>query len=349
MRLSRADLNRTLLARQHLLRRSSAGPRELVEGLVGLQAQDPLPAYLSLAARLEDFDPRELSAGLADRSLVRLVTLRGTIHLHTAADALQVRAWTQPVLDAEILKGPPNGLPPEVAREEFEAALAAALTGPTPLRQLEEALATRFPSAGTSRLGHVARNVAALAQVPPRGLWKQAGGVVYEYAARWTGLPEVTSPDVPALVRRYLRAFGPATASDVTAWSGVRRLGPVLTGMDDLVRHEDEDARVLFDVPDGPVVEGGEPAPVRLLGTYDNLWLAHQARDRVTTPVARQAWMGRNGGLGSVILVDGWLTGLWKPVDGRVQVVTLLRTLSPRERAELDDEIARVETLLAVE
>jgi hypothetical protein len=52
-------------------------------------------------------------------------------------------------------------------------------------------------------------------------------------------------------VRRYLRAFGPARAADVTTWSGVTGLGPVLAAMEDLVVREDVDGRRLFDVP-GP-------------------------------------------------------------------------------------------------
>ena len=57
--------------------------------------------------------------------------------------------------------------------------------------------------------------------------------------------------------------------------------------MDDLVQHEDENGKVLFDVPDGEFADDDVPAPVRLLGTYDNVWLSHAARDRVTDPEKR--------------------------------------------------------------
>ena len=39
----------------------------MVEHLIGLQAQENLPPYLSLAARIEDFDPLELSGALEER------------------------------------------------------------------------------------------------------------------------------------------------------------------------------------------------------------------------------------------------------------------------------------------
>ena len=55
----------------------------MVDHLVGLQAQENLPPYLSLAARLDDFDPYAVTRALEERSLVRLTEMRGTIHLLT--------------------------------------------------------------------------------------------------------------------------------------------------------------------------------------------------------------------------------------------------------------------------
>lgn len=341
MRLTRRRLNRTLLHRQHLLDRVPTGVGELVHHLVGLQAQETLSPYLSLHARLTDLDPYDVTRALERRTLVRLLTLRGTIHLLTPDDALALRPWTRPVLD-KVLR---NHSPAD--RAEVEDAVRAALAdGPTTQRELSAALAARLPGLPTSDVGALARLTVPLVQLPPRGGWKASGGVVYDHLERWLGSP-ATEPDVEEVVRRYLRAFGPASAADVTAWSGVTRLGPVLSGMPDLVRHEDEAGRVLYDVPDGELADEDTPAPPRLLGTYDNVWLAHAARDRVTDPAKRRAWMGSNGGVAMTLFVDGMLEGLWRPDDGRVEVVATFRDLTRRERTDLDGEIARVEELLA--
>ena len=56
MRLSARRLNRTLLLRQRLLERTTSSPHEMARHLVGLQAQENLPPYLSLAARLDELD-----------------------------------------------------------------------------------------------------------------------------------------------------------------------------------------------------------------------------------------------------------------------------------------------------
>ena len=209
----------------------------------------------------------------------------------------------------------------EVDREAFLDALSALLAdGPQPQKALGAALAERFPGVPATELGQLARSAAPLVQCPPRGTWKGSGGVVYQYVDRWLGRPLV-EPDVEEIVRRYLRAFGPATAADVTAWSGVTRLGPVVKAMDDLVPHEDEDGKPLYDVPGRQLDDEDTPAPVRLLGPYDNVWLSHAGRDRVTTPETRKLWMGANGGMASTVFVDGRLVGLWRVADDRVELL----------------------------
>lgn len=336
MRLSRRQLNRTLLRRQHLLERVDAAPGDLATHLVGLQGQEPLPPYLSLHARLTTFDPYAVSAGLEDGSMVRLGTLRGTLHLHEAADAVALRPWLQPSLDQQM-----QGRVPVDHDTLRDAAREALADGPVEHRELMEILAARFPASG-SELVVVARTILPLVQLPPRGTWQGSGGII------WSELHgDVEPASTEDVVRRYLRAFGPATAADLSVWSGVTRLRPVLLGMPDLVRHEDDDGKALFDVADAPIEDEDAPAPPRLLGTYDNVWLAHAARDRVTAPGTRARWMGGNGGVGMTVFVDGWLAGLWRVSDGRVDVVELFRDLAPDEREELDEEIALVDELLA--
>jgi hypothetical protein len=339
-------LNRTLLKRQHLLERVGASPSELVEDLVGLQAQDTQPPYVGLWSRLADFDPLELSALLEQRQASRILLMRGTIHLVTAADCLGLRPVLQEMLERQMRGAEFFGHCSDIPRDVLASAVREALDHePVSARMLGTTLAERFPGHRPGHLANTARILQPLVQTPPRGLWKRGGPPAYVHAEDWHGAA-LAAPDPAELVRRYLRAFGPAAAADITTWSGLTGLRPVLEGMrEELVTHTDEAGRTLLDLPGLPVADPDEPAPVRLLGKYDNLWLSHAARTRVTEPEKRKRWMGRNGGTGNTVFVDGLLEGLWRQVEDRVEV-ELFRELTRTERADLDAEVAALETFL---
>jgi hypothetical protein len=345
--LSLRDLNRTLLRRQHLLERTELPALDMVEHLVGLQAQENLPPYLSLAARIRDFDPHELSDALETKAAVRFLTMRGTIHVLVPDDALSLRRWVQRALDRQSSSNQTSRPARDVPVDDLVAATRRLLeAGPLPVRKLGEQLAEVFPDVPAGALAHTARERVPMVQVPPRGLWKRSGGVVYQTVEGYLGLP-TREVDVRELVRRYLRAFGPATAADMTVWSRVTRLGPVFEEMlDELVVVECEDDRRRYDVPDAPCAEGDTPAPVRLLGAYDNVWLSHANREHIVPPDVGPRWMGTNGGVGNTIFVDGFMAGLWWVRDGRV-VTEVFTRLSKREQSELDGELAMIDALLS--
>src|SRR4051794_29659475 len=89
--LDQRTLNRTLLERQFLLRRVQMAVPNLIEHLVGMQAQVPNNPYVACWSRIHNFDPMHLSDLIESRGAVRLALLRATLHLVTADDALSLR------------------------------------------------------------------------------------------------------------------------------------------------------------------------------------------------------------------------------------------------------------------
>jgi hypothetical protein len=346
--LTRRVLNRTLLQRQHLLARTSMPILAMVEHLLGLQAQDPLPPYLSLRARIAGFDPLELSGHLERREAVRLMLMRGTVHLVSPADALGLRPLVQGVLDQVTRNSAVSREAGHLPRAELAAAGRTVLAGgPLTVTDLGVALAAQFPGVPPTALASSVREMLPLVQLPPRGLWRRSGGVVYDRLESWVGATLSPDPDFGQVARRYLRAFGPARPADLTTWSGVTGMKAVIDALgDELVTYRDEDGRVLFDLDGLPLADADTPAPVRLLGKYDNLWLSHAGRDRVTGAEQRSRWMGPNGGTGNTIFVDGQLAGLWTQVGDRIEV-ELFGRLSRAQQDELDAEVAEVEAFLA--
>jgi hypothetical protein len=349
--LSLRTLTRTLWLRQQLVpgHRVVHGVPEVVAHLLGLQAQDNLPPYLSLAGRIDGFTPADLSDLIEDRTLVRFFTMRGTVHVLTAADALQLRGWVQPALDRVSATNQTSRPANHLTTAELDAVVRPLLAGgPLAHTEIGQALGAVYPDVPEEALRHVTRERLPLVQVPPRGLWKRSGGVVYQYADRYLGR-EFVEADVQDLVIRYLSAYGPATAADMTKWSLVTRLGPVFTAMHKaglLVTVLDDKGRTLYDAPDAPLADEDLPLPPLLLGKYDNVFLSHADRDRIAPDDARKAWMGVNGGVGSVLFLDGLLAGLWRVEDGRVVVETFSKATKTQQQG-IDSEIARVEALLA--
>src|SRR5688572_22848255 len=93
--LSQRQLNRALLARQHLLGRGDLPVDRMIEHLAGMQSQAPNDPFIGLWTRIHDFDPDVLTRMMLDRTTVRGSLMRGTIHLVVAGDYLSFRPVLQ--------------------------------------------------------------------------------------------------------------------------------------------------------------------------------------------------------------------------------------------------------------
>ncbi|MFD8231752.1 winged helix DNA-binding domain-containing protein [Streptomyces sp. NPDC059696] len=333
-------LNRATLDRQLLLRPARLSAAAAVEHLLGLQAQNVTPPYYALAARLDGFVPEDLSRLMADRAAVRIVTMRSTLHTHTADDCLTLRPLVQPARDRELVtfrKG--------LAGVDLErlAALARDLveTEPRTMAQLREALLREWPEADPQALAVAARCRLPLVQVTPRGLWGRSGQVRLTTAEHWLGRPAQPAPAPDAVVLRYLAAFGPASVKDMQAWAGMTRLRDAFERLRPrLVTFRDDSGVELFDLPDAPRPDPDTPAPPRFLPEFDNLLLSHADRGRVVPPAYRgRSWKGNMAY--RTLLVDGFLAGLWR-LEEDALVIEPFGRLTRTQRDEVTAEGERM-------
>ncbi|MFE6980647.1 winged helix DNA-binding domain-containing protein [Streptomyces griseus] len=337
-------LNRATLDRQLLLHRSSMSAQDAVAHLVGLQAQNTKPPYFQLYARLADFDPAELSTLMESREVVRIVSLRSTLHTHTADDALTLRPLVQAVRERELkmfrrgLTGVDLDRLAAMARELVQER-------PRPVKELREELLAHWPDADPLALTVAARCLLPLVQVTPRGLWGRSGQVALTTVEHWLGRPAEPVPAPDATVLRYLGAFGPASVMDFQSWSGLTRTKEVFERLrPGLLTFRDERGVELFDLPDAPRPDPGTPAPPRFLPEFDNVLLGHADRTRVIPAVNK----GRNG-VGNqaygTVLIDGFFDAVWRiEREGGAALLTMqpLRRLARAERAEIAEEAARM-------
>ncbi|WP_395575156.1 winged helix DNA-binding domain-containing protein [Streptomyces sp. BK79] len=335
-------LNRATLARQALLRRAPMSAEAAVAHLVGLQAQNVKPPYYALAARLDGFTPDDLSQAMADRRVARLVTLRSTIHTHTADDCLTLRPLVQAARDRELtafrkgLVGVDLDRLAVIARELVEEE-------PRTMGRLREALLAEWPDADPRALSVAARCRLPLVQVTPRGLWGRSGQVELTTAEHWFGLPSRPAPAPDDTVLRYLAAFGPASVRDMQTWAGLTRLRDAFERLRPrLVTFRAPDGTELFDLPDAPRPDPDTPAPPRFLPEFDNLLLSHADRTRLVPPAYKGRTWKKNQAY-RVLLVDGFVAGLWKTEDD----VLVVEPFARLTRAERDEVAAEGQRMLA--
>ncbi|WP_188828803.1 winged helix DNA-binding domain-containing protein [Nocardia camponoti] len=349
MQLSNRVLNRTLLARQHLLARSQLSVAQMCDHLVGLQAQDVPPPFIGLWSRISEFEPATVSDGLLDRSLVRITLMRGTIHLVTPPDALRIAPHIQPELEKIPFRkgfnyGGMVGLDPDEVRAHGEAVLG---DEPMSAAAMRDEAAKLYPDRDPGAVVQTWLYQLPVLQTPPRGRWRDNSRPVWSRIEPWLGAPIETDYPVAELIMRYLRAFGPATTMDMQTWSKLPAMKSAVSALGDRVRtYTDERGRTLYDAADLPLADPDEPAPVRLLGWFDNAFLSHQDRSRIVgaddaVPIRSFASSV------SPVLVDGFLAGMYKVF---VKGGTARLRISPLRKwtaAEVSEVEAEASALLA--
>jgi hypothetical protein len=250
--LERRTLNRTLLARQHLLTRVALPVPAMLEHLVGLQAQVPRDPYIGLWSRLRDFSPGELEQLLLKRQAVRMTLLRTTLHLVTARDAPPLRAVLQAVCERGFRSCPFRRALDGVDLDAVCAAGTAILADRPRTVAEGRLLGERWPTRDHGALAYAVRYLLPLVQVPPRGLWRRSAAPRLTTLHAWLGLSPGDSPtEVPPdeTVLRYLPAYGPASVTDIRTWSWLTALRPVVERLRPRLRsYRDATGHALLDV-----------------------------------------------------------------------------------------------------
>jgi hypothetical protein len=340
--LTLADLNRTLLARQLLLERRATPVVRALEAVAGIQAQDPVAPLFGLQARVDGFDPADLTGALRRRSVVRGTLMRGTVHLVSARDYLRLEPAVAPLvrgLHRQYRRGR-AAMPEAAVASQTRAALQMAAE-PVSTAALRE----RFGEDGWWRIRREGRFLYAPVEGARGGFGRSA---VFVAADAWLGA-SFADPDeaLAHLVRRGLAAFGPLTLADLAAWSGLAAatLRPVVDELR-LVRRRDERDRELLDLPRRVVVGGDAPAPPRLLAPFDDAILSHADRTRIIDDDARRAVI-RGGIVDAVFLVDGFVRGRWRIARAKRSAELVLEAFAPIPRARVRELREEAERTLA--
>jgi len=357
------------LSRHHLVKRAPAGDLARVAGdMAGVQAQLMSAAQISLWARTRGLRPEDIERALwEDRTLVKIWCMRGTVHLVPAEDhAMFVRGCTKRTaraLDWMARAGIPAG-PVDRLLEAVRQALDRPRTRKELAVHVSESLGIKLHAKGGRGWGGPAD--AAGFEVGDRTL--SVGGILFLACMRgiacsgpdrgneatfvrpdvwlphWRDMPQEEAEE--GLLRRYLRAFAPASVQDFALWTymtigGAReifeRLGSELASVS-------VGGRTAWALrADGSALRRAkiERPSVRLLPYFDAFLLGHKEKTHLVDAAHYKRVYRAQGWLSPVVLVDGRAAGVWshERKGARLSVrVTPFRAMPQATRALVREE-----------
>lgn len=339
------DQVRLLRARAQRLAESMAGSpaavAELVNHLVGVQAQDVSAAGLALRARCTGLTTADVERARVDeRSIVRTWAMRGTLH-HVPSDDL---GWLLGLLGPTFIRAS-RGRRAQLGLDDA--------TGERAVTALRDVLAEHGPSTRDEIVQRLAaRGVTLAGQARPHllGLAALQGLVchgplrgrqpTYVLVADWTD-PGPALPRAEALSRlaqRYLAAFAPAKPEDLATWSGLSltdaRAGWQAISSQLVEAQVGESTMWLLKAQAEWLDLAPQPPAVRLVPGFETYLLGYRSRVLIlVSEHARKVYTG-GGMLHPVLLVDGRGAGTWK-LDRRRKATNVI--VEPFE--ELADEV----------
>jgi hypothetical protein len=307
---------------QHLLSGRAETPLEpaqLLQEIFALQAQDYPAALLSLWARHNSLRSAAIRNALyQERTIVRVWTLRGTLHLVTREDA----AWLLPLLGPRFIQSDRRRFTQLGWDEErYTRALhllvgALQDRGPLLRAQITDLLRSNdLPSQGQAPVHFLYR--AALEGVICEGP-EINGKPAFTLFEDWIGNPHRMDRQdaLKELVLRYLDGHGPASAEDFTNWSGLKTsdIREVWRSVGEQAAEVDVDGKPAL-VPQKLLssldkLQGKSPG-VRLLPRFDTLMLSYADRKWIVDAAYDKSIRPGGGMISATVLVDGKIQGTW--------------------------------------
>jgi hypothetical protein len=337
------SLNRALLARQGLLEPFDAPVAEVVEAIGALQAQAWTAPPVALWSRMRAFETSDLHDALERRELLVGINLRATLHLVSAREHPAYHA----VVEASGLTNwrRTKGESSDALRTALLEYTAKPRTGEE-IAAFADAWVDEHPGAVADEEVEEQRQFkwrplvrwGALTRVPEDGTWTSKTPMALLAA------PDLAAPKdaLATVIRRHLRAFGPASAEDVASWIGFK-VPPVraaLEGLDGLTALGDR----LYDLPDAPRPDADTPAPPRFLAAFDSALLAYPAKRRariVPDELKDLIYVRKNLQVKPTFLLDGFVAGTWA-LEVKRREATLTLTTDAKVPAALTKEGERL-------
>ena len=309
----------------------------------GIQAQVMSAAEMALGTRVDGLTPGHVQAALwRERTLVKTWAMRATLHLLSAHDLplyVAARSLDEPInwvgyfeyygmTEAQLetyLAAAPEILDSDpMTREQ----LAITLEEQTGIPELHDLMISK--SWGTPLKPLAWRGYLCFGP-------NDGQNVTFVNPKKWLGEWQLIDSNeaLQEIVRRYLRAFGPATVEEFTHWWGMR-LTParkLFKSMEDELETVDLEGRLTLALPE--TLDGMQNAAstgtVNLLPLFDAyvLGIGRGSDIEALLPLEYQRQVYRpQGWISAVVLVDGYIKGTWEYKRQRSQTTVKVSMFS---------------------
>jgi hypothetical protein len=350
------DIALQRLRQQRLIGPQFHTPAEVAEWFGAVQGQDYLGALWAFGLRIHGATETSIEQAIADRSIVRITILRGTIHFLPAADVHWMLSLLRPRLLMLLRNGQRNQrleIDDETAAKS-QAVFARALEGGGQLTR--EELAATLQQAGIDGAGSRLMPFLHRAQVDGLICHASRRGKQFTFALldEWSPGERKLTPEeaLAELTRRYFTGHGPATLEDFAWWSGLTK-AQAKTGLE-MVRSqfagETIAGQTYYLSPDAPTLLE-PPGIAHLLPTYDEYLVAYADRSAVLGGLQDAAWPRGNVLFSSAIAVDGRIVGYWRRALSRRSVTVETTPIIPvtkTDRACIADAVRRYSDFLGL-
>lgn len=311
------------LTRHHLAEQNQANLTTVCQNVCGMQAQLMSAAEMQLWARRHDLTRSDVHSALwKNRALVKTSLMRQTLHLIPAADfSIYISALKRSRVEALRRNMSRFGIAPKETDAMTKSIVDALRSGPMTQPELMEQI---IPKVGKKLRKYIelawSIQVFRLALVeglicygPERG--KKATFVRVD---QW--LPEQRAVDEheakQILLRRYLRAYGPATLQDFSKWAGLpmQEARAVWQSLEEeLVEVNIEDKKGWLHREDyGQLVNNScDDLVLRLLPHFDPYLLGHADKNHLVNAQNYKRVYRNQGWISPVVLLNGRIIGVW--------------------------------------
>ena len=355
------------LHKQHLLNQSQADTvLEVVEDIFGLHATSASTPYLSLFARMKQFQRSLLDQELyIKRNLIRLGFMRRTLFIMTtklAPLAFQATRLSE-AQTMQLLEG--WNIPRSEYQRLAESVFTVLKDGAQPLRIIKQAMSPGLVRTLERQIG---KNVARMTNVNiALTVLMQQGKVFSEkyrdpimtrhenrYALTRTVYPNLnlesltTEEAQTQLVKHYIRIYGPVTEQDVVWWTGLGK-AKIQTSMIALERellpirikkHSEDYVMLESDYHTFRKFKAPRALPVLLLPYEDPYPKGYQLHNHfVTTEHEKHVYIG--GEAQPTVFVKGKIVGTWNRVFEEPEETITVKLFQRIGRGEKNEIVAQ--------